>query len=150
MDVELTDHNCSEVLRIFIKARNCKENEVHIKLFSLFLITETVRTLLKVISIIQCLCHKVVVFTDVFSHLVLVMDYLYYRIRIQIPNLKGTLYSAELVHRQGLDPYPDSDPQSLLSPFLGQLSVPRLGSESVSTNVNKPSFSTTGRFLSHS
>ena len=33
MDVELTDHNCSEVLRIFIKARNCKENEVKIKLF---------------------------------------------------------------------------------------------------------------------
>ena len=98
MDVELTDHNCSEVLRIFIKARNCKENEVHIKLFSLFLITETVRTLLKVISIIQCLCHKVVGFTDVFSHLVHMMDYLYYRIRIQIPNLKGTLYSAELVH----------------------------------------------------
>ena len=30
MDVELTDHNCSEVLRIFIKARNCKDNEVQI------------------------------------------------------------------------------------------------------------------------
>ncbi len=28
MDVELTDHNCSEVLRIFMKARNNKEDEV--------------------------------------------------------------------------------------------------------------------------
>ena len=33
MDVELTDHNCSEVLRIFIKARNCKDNEVQIEQF---------------------------------------------------------------------------------------------------------------------
>ena len=33
MDVELTDHNCSEVLRIFIKARNCKDNEVQTELF---------------------------------------------------------------------------------------------------------------------
>ena len=34
--------------------------------------------------------------------------------------------------------YPDSDPQSLLYPFLGRIYVLRLGSESVSGNVNKP------------
>ena len=32
----------------------------------------------------------------------------------------------------------DPDPQSLLCPFLGQISIPRSGSESVSGNVNKP------------
>ena len=47
MDVELTDHNCSEVLRIFIKARNCKDNEVQIKLLQLFFMTQAVSTLSK-------------------------------------------------------------------------------------------------------
>ena len=37
-----------------------------------------------------------------------------------------------------LDPEPDWDPQSLLNPFLGRITVPRLGSKSVSCNVNKP------------
>ena len=32
----------------------------------------------------------------------------------------------------------DSDPHSLLYPFLGRISKPRLGSEAVSGNVNKP------------
>ena len=37
-----------------------------------------------------------------------------------------------------LDSEPDPDPQSLLNPFLGRITVPRLGSKSVSYNVNKP------------
>ena len=36
------------------------------------------------------------------------------------------------------DPYLDWDLQLLLYPFLGQIFVSRLGSESVSGNVNKP------------
>ena len=34
--------------------------------------------------------------------------------------------------------YLDSDPQLLLYPFLGKISIPGMGSESVSGNVNKP------------
>ena len=38
------------------------------------------------------------------------------------------------------DAHPDSHRQSLLYPFMGQTSIPGLGSESVSGNVNKPLF----------
>ena len=56
-------------------------------------------------------------------------------------NLDGYIVLCRICsHYTGSDSnhYLDSDPQSLLYPFLGWISIHGLGSESVSGNVNKP------------
>ena len=61
--------------------------------------------------------------------------------RIRTPNPVATLYctvTVPITWTQTLDSNLDQDPQSLLHPFLGWISVPGSGLESVSSNVNKP------------